>query len=102
LKRQRLVVGGSLAIAVGSLLWVVVGPAVVLMGAPTSGRGSQWFFFEAYPWLSSSYSIANISSTYWLGFALSVIGFAVLVASTLLMILVLAEKTFHLQDSAKT
>jgi len=64
------------------MLWAVIGPAVVLMGIPTP-EDHRWASFEAYSWLSHGVrapSIAEVSSTYWLGFAISIIGLSILAA----------------------
>jgi hypothetical protein len=82
-----------LAIVIGILLFVLA-PLAALIGAPTSGEGSHAGFFEAYPWLSSSHSNANISSTYWISFAISTSGLAVLIAGILLIILVFTKNRF--------
>ncbi|MHA2315440.1 MAG: hypothetical protein ACXACF_09215 [Candidatus Hermodarchaeia archaeon] len=87
-----MIIGSIVTIVIGSMVWAVIGPAVVLMGIPTprtSGDGG-WAFFEAYSWLSHggrAPSIAEISSTYWLGFAVSIIGFCILVAGSIGIIL---------------
>ena len=75
-----------MAIAIGTLLWVVVGPAVVLIGMPTPGASEDdsWSFFQAYSWLSYPPSTeemsSTISSTYWLGFAVSIVGLPIVAA----------------------
>jgi len=65
------------------MLWLVVGPAVVLMGIPAPGTSEdgRWSFFQAYSWLSYPPSTEEVSSTmsstYWLGFAVSIVGLSV-------------------------
>ena len=84
-----MIIGSIVAIAIGTILWVVIGPAIVLIGMPfprTSGD-YEWASFEAYSWLSGPPSIAEISSTYWLGSAISIIGFLVLAAGVIGIIL---------------
>jgi hypothetical protein len=83
-----------LAIVIGILLLFVLAPLAALIGAPTSGEGSHAGFFEAYPWLSSSHSNANISSTYWVSFAVGAAGLAALIAGILLIILVITKNHF--------
>ena len=81
-----MIIGSIVAIAIGTMLWAVVGPAVVLIGIPTPGTSEdhRWSFFKAYSWLSYPPSTEEISSTmsstYWLGFAVSIIGLCVLAA----------------------
>jgi hypothetical protein len=78
-------IGSIVAIAIGTMLWAIIGPAVVLMGMliPRISGNHEWASFEAYSWLSHGMrapSIAEISSTYWLGFAISIIGLSILAA----------------------
>jgi len=80
-----LIIGSIVAIAIGTMLLVVIGPAVVLIGIPTprTSEDNRWSFFQAYGPLSyppSTTEIAEISSTYWLGFAVSIIGLSILAA----------------------
>ena len=79
-----MIIGSIVAIAIGTMLWLVIGPAVVLMGIPTrTSEDHRWASFEAYSWLSHGGrvpSIAEISSTYWLGFAVSIIGLSIFAA----------------------
>ena len=91
MKRRKLIVVGSAAIVVGSLLLFVFAPVVALMGIPTSGEGPQGDFFRAYPFLSGSYPIANVSSTFWLSFAIGITGLAALIAGVVLIILVFTK-----------
>jgi len=96
-----LIIGSIVAIAIGTMLWAVIGPAVVLIGRPTPRTSGDdgWAFFEAYSWLSHggrAPSIAEISSTYWLGFAISIIGLSILVAGVAGIILaVVMEMRAH-------
>jgi len=92
LKHSRLIIGSIAAIAIGSILWAVIGPAVVFMGVPTPRNSgyAEWWFYEAYAWLSHggrAPSISEISSTYWLGFAISIIGLSILAAGVIGIIL---------------
>jgi len=92
LKHSRLIIGSIVTIAVGSILWAAIGPAIVLMGIPTPKNSGdhKWSFFQAYGPLSyppSTTEITEISSTYWLGFAVSIIGFCILVAGSIGIIL---------------
>jgi ammonia channel protein AmtB len=80
-----LIIGSIVAIAIGTMLWTVVGPAVVMMGNPTrTSEDHRWSFFQAYSWLSYPPSNEEISSTissaYWLGFAVSIIGISIVTA----------------------
>jgi hypothetical protein len=81
-----LIIGSIVAIAIGTMLWAVVGPAVIMMGSPTprTSEDHRWYFFQAYSWLSyppSTEEISpTISSTYWLGFAFSIIGLSIVAA----------------------
>ncbi|MDH5623527.1 MAG: hypothetical protein OEY39_03565 [Candidatus Bathyarchaeota archaeon] len=81
-----MIIGSIVAIAIGSILWAVIGPAIVLIGIPTP-RNHEWTFFKAYSWLSGPPSIAEVSSTYWLGFAISIIGLSILAAGVIGIIL---------------
>jgi hypothetical protein len=88
-----LIIGIIVAIAIGTMLWVVIGPAVVLIGIPTprTSEDNRWSFFQAYSWLSGpdadDTSVAEISSTYWLGSAISIIGLSILAAGVIGIIL---------------
>ena len=88
-----MIIGSIVAIAIGPILWAVIGPAIVLMGIPTprTSEDHRWSFFQAYSWLSGpdadDTSIAEISSTHWLGSATSIIGFFVLAAGVMGIIL---------------
>jgi len=68
------------------MLWAVIGPAVVLIGTltPKNSEDHRWSFFQAHSWLSyppSNEEISStISSTYWLGFAFSIIGLSIVAA----------------------
>jgi len=76
-------------IAIGTILWVVIGPAIVLIGIPTARTSGdyEWAPFEAYSWLSGPPSIAEISSTYRLGSTISIIGLSILAAGVIGIIL---------------
>jgi len=94
---QRLINRSILLIAVGSILWVVIGPAIVLVGIPTprNSGDDKWWFPEAYAWLSHggrAPSISEISSTYRLGFFVSMIGHSVLAAGVIGIILATVRK----------
>jgi hypothetical protein len=87
-----LIIGSIAAIVIGSILLAIVGPAVVLIGisTPRNSGYAEWWFYEAYAWLSHggrAPSISEISSTYWLGFAISVIGLSILAAGVIGIIL---------------
>lgn len=80
-----MVIGSIVAIVIGTMLWLVIGPAVVLIGIPTrTSEDGRWSFFQAYSWLSYPPSTeemsSTISSTYWLGFAVSIIGLSIVAA----------------------
>jgi hypothetical protein len=86
-----------LLIAVGSILWAVIGPAIVLAGipAPRTSGDDKWWFPEAYAWLTHggrAPSISEISSTYQLGFFVGIIGLSVLAAGVIGIILVAARE----------
>ena len=92
-----MIIGSIVAILIGSILWAVVGPAVVLIGIPTPRNSgyAEWWFYEAYAWLSHggrAPSISEISSTYWLGFAISIIGLSILVVGVIGIILATVRK----------
>ena len=96
MNHSRGVIGSIVAIVLGIILLAVVGPAIVLMGIPTpkTSGDPEWAFFEAYNWLSRggrAPSIAEISSTYWLGFAVSIIGLCILGAGAIGIILAFAQ-----------
>ncbi len=78
-------IAGIVAIAIGSILWAVIGPYIVLIGRPTPTH--ERVFFEAYSWLSYPPPIAEVSSTYWLGFAISLIGLSILAVGVIGIIL---------------
>ena len=93
-----MIIGSIVAIAIGTMLWAVIGPAVVLIGRPTprTSEDNRWSFFQAYSWLSYPPSTEEISSTYWLGFAISIIGLSILVAGVAGIILaVVMEMRAH-------
>ncbi len=75
----------------------VVGPAVVLMGmfTPRNSGYDKWGSYEDYAWLSHggrAPSISEISSTYWFGFAISVIGLSILVVGVIGIILAVVRE----------
>ena len=88
-----MIIGSIVTIAIGSILWAVIGPAVVLIGIPTprNSEDNSWPFFQAYSRLSYPPSTeetpSTISSTYWLGLAISVIGLSILVVGVIGIIL---------------
>lgn len=45
-------IGSIVAIAIGTILGVVIGPAIVFMGmsTPRTSGDHDWAFFEAYSW----------------------------------------------------
>ena len=97
MNHRRVVIGSIVAIVLGIILWAVIGPAIVLIGTPTpkTSEDGSWSFFQSYSWLSyppSNEEISStISSTYWLGFAVSIIGFCILGAGVIGIILAFAQ-----------
>ena len=58
-----------------------VGPAIALLGISSAvpPKDNEWSFFQAYSWLSTPSSPTEVSSTYHVGLAVSMIGLCLLV-----------------------
>jgi hypothetical protein len=70
LKHRRLLVGSIIAIPIGVILWVILGPVVAMAGVSSHEEG--WWIF--------SQTVTDITATYWVGVAISLIGLIVLIA----------------------
>ena len=60
----KLLVGSIIAIGVGILLWVLIGPLVAISGITSHFEG-WWIFGE---------TVTDITPTFWVGVALSAVG----------------------------
>jgi hypothetical protein len=84
----------------GIVLWVAIGPIIILIGIVTPSTPDQkWSFFKAYPWLSGSPPLSEISSTYWIGLVFSVIGLCLLVGGIVGIILALSREFVGKRES---
>lgn len=68
-----------MAILVGIVLWMIIGPNLALLGV-VSSSGHSWAFFQAYSWLSDPRLFAetlqpDVTIAYWFGSVTSMIGF---------------------------
>jgi len=77
LKHRRLLVGSIIAIAVGLILWAVIGPVVALAGITSHFEG--WWIFGQ--------TVTDVTATYWVGVALSIVGLIILVGGVVGIIL---------------
>jgi hypothetical protein len=70
LKHRRLLVGSIIAIPVGVIFWVILGPIVAMSGISSHEEG--WWIF--------SRTVTDVTTTYWAGVAISLAGLIVLIA----------------------
>lgn len=81
-KLKKLQNGSIIAVIIGILLWIVVGPAITSMGMVCNSGDHEWSFFQYYSWLSdynwldgSEPLNLEVTAVYWVGVLISIIGF---------------------------
>lgn len=77
MKHRRLLIGSIIAIPIGVILWVIIGPIVAFAGI-TSHQEGWWIF---------SQTVYEVTTTYWIGYALSVVGLIILIVGVVGIIL---------------
>jgi len=70
MKHRRLLVGSIIAIPIGIIFWVIIGPTIAFAGISTHQEG--WWIF--------SQTVTDITVTYWVGVALSLSGLIITIA----------------------
>ena len=69
MKYRRLLVGSIIAIPVGIIFWAIIGPIVAFAGISSHQEG-WWIFSE---------TVTDITATYWIGIALSILGLIIMI-----------------------
>ena len=77
LRYKNLLIGSIIAIAVGIILWVFIGPFVALLGI-TSHTEGWWIFGQ---------TVTDYTPVFWVGVAISIAGIIVLVGGIVGIIL---------------
>lgn len=77
LKHRKLLIGSIIAIPIGFILWVIIGPVVAFAGI-TSHQEGWWIF---------SQTVYDVTATFWIGYALSIIGLIILIGGVVGIIL---------------
>ena len=70
MKHRRPLVGGIIAIPIGIIFWVIIGPTIAFAGISTHQEG--WWIFGQ--------TVTDITATYWIGVALSILGLIITIA----------------------
>lgn len=70
MKHRRLLVGGIIAIPIGIIFWAVIGPTIAFAGISSHQEG--WWIFGQ--------TVTDITATYWVGVALSILGLIITIA----------------------
>jgi len=78
MKHRRLFVGSIIAIPVGIIFWAIIGPTIAFAGISSHQEG--WWIF--------SQTVTDITATYWVGVALSILGLIIMIAGITGIILV--------------
>lgn len=77
MKHRRLLIGSIIAIPIGIILWVIIGPIVAFAGI-TSHYEGWWIFGQ---------TVTEVTATYWVGVALSIVGLIILIVGVVGIIL---------------
>ena len=77
MKHRRLLIGSIIAIPIGIILWVIIGPVIALAGI-TSHYEGWWIFGQ---------TVTEVTATYWIGVALSLAGLIILIVGVVGIIL---------------
>lgn len=77
MKHRRLLIGSIIAIPIGIILWAIIGPIVALAGITSRYEG--WWIFGR--------TVTEVTTTYWVGVALSVVGLIILIIGVVGIIL---------------
>lgn len=70
MKHRRLLVGSIVAIPIGLVLWIIIGTTIALAGIATHQEG--WWIF--------SQTVTELTTTYWVGLAISLLGLIIVIA----------------------
>ena len=68
-RNRNLLVGSIIAIPIGFILWVIVGPVIAQAGISSHFEG--WWIF--------GHNVTDVSTTYWVGVALSMVGVIIVI-----------------------
>jgi len=79
LKHRRLLIGSIITIPIGLILWAIIGPIVALAGITSHWEG--WWIFGQ--------TVTEVTATYWVGVALSIVGLIILIGGVFGIILAL-------------
>jgi heme/copper-type cytochrome/quinol oxidase subunit 2 len=91
IQARVLLIGSVILVFVGFILWWFVGPAVILMGIKRLST-KDLMDLAMNTGMLGSISLAELSSTYWIGFTISIIGSCILAAGVIGVILTLVLK----------
>jgi Ca2+/Na+ antiporter len=81
IKAQRLRIGSIIAVLIGILLLIVIGPAITNTGIVSDSGDHGWYFFKTYSWLIGSEPLTGeVTAMYWVGISISIIGLFVFAA----------------------
>ena len=89
MKHRRLLVGSIIAIPVGIIFWAIIGPTIAFAGISSHQEG--WWIFGQ--------TVTDITATYWVGVALSILGLIITIGGITGIILAFV---LELLDRGKT
>jgi len=76
LRRRRLLIGSIITIAIGFILWMIVGPVIAVAGAPSHWEG--WWHVRI---------VVEYTTLFWVGLIVSAVGLIILVAGLVVAVL---------------
>lgn len=77
MKHRRLLIGSIIAIPIGFILWAIIGPIIAFAGI-TSHYEGWWIFGQ---------TVTEVTTTYWVGVGLSLVGLIILIVGVVGIIL---------------
>ena len=89
MKHRRLLIGSIIAIPIGIIFWVIIGPTIAFAGLSTHQEG-WWIFSE---------TVTDVTTTYWVGVTLSILGLIIMIGGITGIILAFV---LELLDRGKT
>lgn len=92
MKHRRLLVGSIIAIPIGVILWVVIGPIVALAGITSRYEG--WWIFGR--------TVTEVTATYWVGVVLSIVGLIISIGGIVGIVLAIILEFLDRQQVAPT
>ncbi|MGB9714743.1 hypothetical protein C0199_01780 [Candidatus Bathyarchaeota archaeon] len=108
-KLKKLQTGSIIAFIIGIPLWIAVGPSIANIGIVYNSGDHKWSFFQAYSWLSgyswldgSEPLNVEVTSVYWVGVLISIIGFFVFAVGLIGVTLTFLLKTWKKVDLDKS